>query len=274
MDNRTIIGASIQGSSHKRTQTECQDSMKKIMRNDGCVILSVADGHGSSNCPYSKSGSQIAVNVFCEMLNKLCDSYSENMNLLLAFLHREGSSQFAKLIDYEWKRRVLLAHKNQKRDIPLDKKGAKDKAKIYQLYGTTLLGVMITKEFIFAFQIGDGDIMYVTKNGVIPFIVSNKLLGTETHSLSSINSWKHSISKTQKDIHENAECSIMLSTDGFANSFANDNDFHNACLEYHNAIKQHGSKTVQKNLGGWLRETSKCGSGDDITLLIYYLCDA
>ena len=64
---RIVFGESVQGASHKRVDMECQDSYKKIEFDDGTVIMAVADGHGSKSCPYSKSGSSIAVNVFCKV---------------------------------------------------------------------------------------------------------------------------------------------------------------------------------------------------------------
>ena len=63
-----IFGKSVQGASHKRTNTECQDSMKKMRLSDEAVVLTVADGHGSKTCPYSKAGSSIAVNSFCKVM--------------------------------------------------------------------------------------------------------------------------------------------------------------------------------------------------------------
>ena len=43
---------------------ECQDSFKKLEYDDGTVIKSIADGHGSKAIPYSKSGSSNEDNVF------------------------------------------------------------------------------------------------------------------------------------------------------------------------------------------------------------------
>ena len=63
---RFIFGECVQGYSHIRSNTECQDSMKKLELEDGTIVMAVADGHGSRSCPYSKTGSEIAVTVFCE----------------------------------------------------------------------------------------------------------------------------------------------------------------------------------------------------------------
>lgn len=49
---------------------------------------------------------------------------------------------------------------------------------------------MITPIFVFAFQLGDGDISYVDQNGLDHLLEDEKILGVETHSLSKIDSWK------------------------------------------------------------------------------------
>ena len=37
---------------------------------------------------------------------------------------------------------------------------------VFSLYGTTLLGMLVTDSFVFSFQIGDGDISVATKEEV------------------------------------------------------------------------------------------------------------
>ena len=80
---RMVFGESVQGASHKRVDKECQDSFKKLEYDDGTVIMAIADGHGSKACPYSKSGSSIAVNVFCKVMDEFHASYAENLEMLL-----------------------------------------------------------------------------------------------------------------------------------------------------------------------------------------------
>ena len=83
---RMVFGESVQGASHKRVDKECQDSFKKLEYDDGTVIMAIADGHGSKACPYSKSGSSIAVNVFCKVMDEFHASYAENLEMLLTSL--------------------------------------------------------------------------------------------------------------------------------------------------------------------------------------------
>lgn len=65
----------------------------------------------------------------------------------------------------------------------------------------------------------------------------------------------------------------MLSSDGMANSYKNENEFKKTCNDYYVLLKEHGAKAVSCNLKGWLNETSELGCGDDITALFAYYAE-
>ena len=234
----------------------------------------MADGHGSDACPYSKTGSYVAVNVFCKILGDYLETYAGRPEILLTFLKREGDTKVAQEIDAEWKRRILKIHVKCKREMIADAEGNKDKASIYKMYGSTLLGLVITKDFLFAFQLGDGDIVKVSEAGVQNIIEADKILGTETHSLSKAESWKKAITFMKKqEENERLPVMYMLSSDGMANSFKNDDEFKKTCNDYFALLNEHGAKAVSDNLKTWLNETSELGCGDDITALFAYYND-
>lgn len=268
---RSVFGASVQGASHIRNGRECQDSLKKVIKDSGAVILSVADGHGSDSCPYSKTGSFAAVNVFCKIMGDYLDTYADQQEMLFTFLKREGDTKIAQEIDAEWKRRILRLHARCKREMPLDENRNKDKGAVYKLYGSTLLGLVMTEDFLFAFQLGDGDIVKVSENGVYPVIEADKILGTETHSLSKSESWKKAITRIRRrEENEQLPAMYMLSSDGLSNSYKNDEAFQKTCMDYYALLKEYGVKAVSARLKTWLQETSEMGSGDDITALFAY----
>lgn len=271
---RSVFGESVQGASHVRNGRECQDSLKKVEKDENTVILAVADGHGSDSCPYSKTGSYVAVNVFCKILGDYLETYAGQPKMLLTFLKREGDTKVAQAIDAEWKRRILKIHANCKRKVISDAEGNKDKESIYKMYGSTLLGLVITNEFLFAFQLGDGDIVKVSDAGVQNIIEADKILGTETHSLSKAESWRKAITFTKKEEEDERESVMyMLSSDGLANSFKNDDEFKKTCNDYYALLKEYGVKAVSDQLKTWLGETSELGCGDDITALFAYYDD-
>lgn len=266
-----VFGASVQGASHIRNGRECQDSLKKVGKDSGAVILSVADGHGSESCPYSKTGSFAAVNVFCKIMGDYLDTYAGQPEMLFTFLKREGDTKIAQEIEAEWKRRILRLHTRCKREIPLNAEGGKDREAVYRLYGSTLLGLVITADFLFAFQLGDGDIVKVSESGVRHVIEADKILGTETYSLSRAEAWKKAITLIRRrEENEQQPVMYMLSTDGLSNSYKNDGEFQKTCMDYYALLKEHGVKAVSGQLQTWLQETSEMGSGDDITALFFY----
>lgn len=259
-----IFGEWAQGSSHARVLKVCQDSWDKADYVPGIYLATVADGHGSDKSPYSDIGSKVATKVFKKLLLEHYKNY-EDESSLETFLVREGEGKFAQIVDREWKKTIIDVHKTTGRDfdLPLEE--------IYRLYGTTLLGIAIFEEFIFAFQLGDGDITYVDDNTVEPVIEADKFLGVETHSLSKIDAWKHAISVVKhRNVDDEKPYVYMLSTDGFANSYPNQEAYYKTCKEYFELMRQHGTKAVKNNLRKWLNETSSEGCGDDITMVFVY----
>lgn len=270
---RSLYGASVQGASHMRKSQDCQDS-HRIDYTDDMAIISVADGHGSDSCPYSKTGSAIAVNVFYSVMRDYYDRYKQSENglvQLMQFLNREGCLKIARTIDLEWKRRVYKQHLNRKREVPIDKKGNPDKVAVYKLYGTTLVGLVITDLFTFSFQLGDGDILSVNDTGTEILVRTEKILGVETHSLCKIDTWKKAVTSVKPRAATNRNPQLfMLSTDGLANSYNTQSAFEETCKAYYSTIKEYGFEVIEDNLVGWLKETTECGCGDDVTAVFAY----
>lgn len=264
-----LISKSIRGASHVRSGKPNQDSYK-IAQESGALILAAADGHGSDTCPHSKSGSVIAVNVFCKTMSDYCRQYAGDFDALRVLFSREGDTAIARSIDAEWKRRVTKAHSYKLKQIITPTAWGEDKESVWKLYGTTLLGVVITPPFVFAYQLGDGDIAYADEKEVKHIITGDKLLGTETYSLSKPDSWQKAITSVVSLPNSEIRHAFMLSTDGFSNSYRDEKVFLQTVADYYKAIVDHGVDAVNSNIKSWLNETSKGGSGDDITVLIAF----
>lgn len=271
---RYLCDGIVKGAAHQRNGLPCQDSKKVVKISEDIVIIAVADGHGSEKCPRSDRGSTIAVNTFCEVMKNYLQSYGSDENglsSLITFLNREGDMRFAQDICEEWQARVKQSYYKNKEDGMLDEDGNIKWSAVYSLYGTTLLGMLITNTFVFSFQIGDGDINLVTKDGVFALVEPEKFLGTETHSLSKLDAWRKAVASIRRRDGEDEEsCMYMLSTDGFANSYTSDVEFQKTCSDYFGMIREHGAETVQANIKKWLTETSELGCGDDITVIMAY----
>lgn len=271
---RYIFGECVKGATHERSGAPLQDSKKIIEVSEHVTILAVADGHGSSKCPRSDRGSTMAVNSFCSVISSYLTSYGQDengMENLLTFLNREGDMRFAQDVCEEWQARVKQSFYKNKDQQYVFADGTFDWKSIYSLYGTTLLGMLITDTFVFSFQIGDGDITMVTADTVSPVVEAEKFLGTETHSLSKENAWrKATTSLRRKNVEDDTPYLYLISTDGFANSYVSDDEYRKTCKDYYDMIGQHGFDAVKENLGNWLKETSELGCGDDVTLVLAY----
>lgn len=138
-------------------------------------------------------------------------------------------------------------------------------------YGTTLLAVLATTEWLLYLQLGDGDILVVRDDGQVerPLGKDLRLLGGETTSLCTTDAWKD-MRAVLRPIAEEAPALVLLSTDGYANSFSSDGDFLKTGPDYLRLIREEGWEYVQANLESWLTETSQLGSGDDIAVGILY----
>ncbi len=272
---RYVFGKSVKGATHERNGLPLQDSCKIEEISDKITIIAVADGHGSDKCPRSDRGSTIAVNTFCAVIKNYLLNYGkekDGLTNLVTFLNREGDMRFAQDICEEWQVRVKQSFYKNKDEGLVDVEGNIDWKKVYSLYGTTLLGMLITDTFVFSFQIGDGDINYITADEISPLVEPEKFLGTETHSLSKVDAWRKSVASVRrKNASDDVPYLYMLSTDGFFNSFVSQEEFNKTCREYYDMIGQHGYEAVKNNLEKWLKETSELGCGDDITVVMAYV---
>ena len=272
---RYVFGKSVKGATHEKNGLPLQDNCKIEEISDKITIIAVADGHGSSKCPRSDRGSLIAVNTFCTVMKNYLLNYGrekDGLTNLVTFLNREGDMRFAQDICEEWQTRVKQSYYKNKAENVKDNNGNIDWKRVYSLYGTTLLGMLITDTFVFSFQIGDGDINYIKSDEISTLVEPEKFLGTETHSLSKTDAWRKSVASVRrKNESDDAPYLYMLSTDGFSNSFVNEDEFHKTCREYYKMISEHGYEAVRDNLAKWLKETSELGCGDDITVVMAYI---
>ena len=258
----TLTGR-VRGASHISKNKPCEDFEKVITINDNVIVAAVADGHGSDVCTFSHFGAQCATEAFCSIVQELFSNNDEEF--IIKKLRENNSEIFAKYVIEKWRRII--------KDSPYcfscgktDEDG--NSIVDWELYGTTLLGLIVTDSFVYALQIGDGDIIFISNEERTHIIEPPKFLGTETYSLSNKEPWKDSISYLQRfNYKDRTPCLFMMSTDGFSNSFINDDEYLVACEGYFQTIKEHGVEAIKPYLEKWLAITSENGCGDDITFV-------
>jgi serine/threonine protein phosphatase PrpC len=253
------VGAGVRGAAHKRTRQPCQDAhLIRHIRDSACV-MAIADGHGSALCKYSDIGAKIAVEVFCNAATDIIGNF-DNADSLYRYINQNKNDRIPKQICEKWKQEIKELHSISRKEEVFDA----------VFYGATLLGLILTPMFYFAFQLGDGDILTVDADGCTSrVIVSEKLLGTETLSLSSADAWKDAITHIRYTAEKTTyPAMFLLSTDGMCNSFAEDEDFLSIGADYLNIVSKYGIECVSDKLAQWLEETSDRGCGDDVTLVL------
>lgn len=256
------VGGCVRGASHIRKDMPCQDALR-VESTKHYLIVGMSDGHGSSACPYSDEGAKAAVDTACDVFSGIFDGKSD------PFLTISSNKDIwlPKQIEKKWKSAVAVVHEAHNREDNFS----------YELYGATLLTLVIADNFAFALQLGDGDILSIEAAGdndvnVDWIIPPDGNLGPETNSLCQEKCWQYMKTKM---IHLPEDYSapgdgfmFMLSTDGYTNSFYNNEGFKKAGADFYKLWQDEGLNYIAENIDAWLEESSAQGSGDDISLAL------
>ncbi len=262
-----VYGGSTRGSSHLRSGLPNQDSIETWSAPDGSqVILAVSDGHGSASHFRSEIGSRMGVEAAVHALRETPVPVPDGQAQVLA-----------ESIVQAWREAVmahLTAHPFTDQEwakLP-PKEAAQAKAVILAnppvAYGATLLAVLAAQDDILYLQLGDGDILSVDQNGGTgrPVPADVRLIANQTTSLCQKSAVQDFRSAHFRSSDGPPPALILVSSDGYANSFLTDEDFLRLGPDYLELLRQYGPDKVQAQLEKILPEASRKGSGDDITL--------
>ena len=154
--------------------------------------------------------------------------------------------------------------------VPEEEEPTRSDVRVERRYGATVLAALLAPEFHLYIQLGDGDMLTVSQKGEVarpPFPADSQLIANYTTSLCSRDAWRF-VRIHFQPIVEMPPDLVMLTTDGYANSFADNAAFEQVAKDIHGNIQRDGPATVAGLLPGWLSETSEAGSGDDISVVI------
>ena len=273
-----VAHACVRGSSHVRSGLPNQDAVQATITPGAQGTLAVAvvsDGHGSPRHFRSQIGSSLAVSTVAATLQIfLRDSVSGN-----------GHVPFVPEQVHELERKIvsgwLSAVQSDLDNNPFSEaelatleaeEGLEGKAAVESspelAYGATLLAAAATDQVLLYLQLGDGEILSVDAQGTTtrPLPPDDRLIANQTTSLCQPEAWKDFRSSWVKD--GALPSLVLLSTDGYANSFRSDEDFLKIGQDYLEIIRQQGISSLAEELPDILNEATQQGSGDDITLAI------
>jgi serine/threonine protein phosphatase PrpC len=271
-----IIGETIRGNSHLRDGRPNQDAILQ-MRESGVyppIILSISDGHGSNKCFRSDRGSRLAVTIGAQLMRnflnqprKECGAKEiENIArevLPIEFIRKWQEAVLADLKCEPFSKEELEQLENkdgiQAREIV--------EAHPFLAYGATTLTVALTDSFVIYAQLGDGEIICVSETGEVskPLPEDERLIANETTSLCT-DTAAQEFRIAYQPLTQALPALILMTTDGYANSFINDAGFLQVGSDLFTMFHKDGFDLVNRSVKGWLEEATRMGSGDDCTL--------
>lgn len=278
-----VIGCAVRGALHRRTGTPLQDAIRWATDNaDGtCVVMAVADGHGWPLCLRSRIGAELAVETTILLLQEFHHQHSTHAK---SDLQPSAKEQIPKELIRRW-RQAVTQHLDETPFTadelePLEKKMGRSAQQALEsdpflAYGSTVLGVLATSSFALFLQLGDGDLLVVSRTGETKRLWprDSRLLGVETTSLCMPRAWNEVRLGVQKVSKQSPEL-LLLCTDGYSNSFREEEGFLNVGRDFLEILRSEGVEKVNESLEQWLTETTDSGSGDDVSVGILWRKDA
>ena len=275
--NWTAISATTRGVWHEKTGQKNQDSVAIKHAPHGAVIMAVSDGHGSPQSFRSDRGSALAVKCAVRLGER--------------FLRRHGPDASVSRVKHQlqnrwWHEMLLEWRRAVREDImaspfsPVDFAAFPEPVPVltprgdwpfsaYLAYGATLLVAVLTRNYHIYGQLGDGDILTVTRDGGVtrPFPSHHEFFDEQSASLCTHGAL-HEFQTAVLPARHSRPALVMLSTDGYANCFGNDEGFFKVGSDLLTYADHHGAAFVGSHLRDWLGESSREGSGDDITVAL------
>lgn len=232
------------------------------------LVLAVADGHGSARHSRSELGARFAVDRFlvraAEFGRAARDCHEPGR---LTRLMTYARDDFPRALVHDWREEVL-GHWSRHRPVADDGAREPEPDEKLLLYGTTLIGAVLTPWLFVAWQIGDGDLAVVEHDGTLtrPLAPEEEDLGDETESLCGPEAWA-AVRMHWAPVFEEARAPrlVVLSTDGLSKSFASADGYREFVAGLDDRLAAQGSSGVREVLPQWLRQASQY-SGDDTTL--------
>ncbi len=258
------LAISVQGARHVQHKTCCQDASTYRVFED-LVFMGVADGHGDGKHGLSHIGSVLALQVAEPILTEVYRT------LDFSVLRRDCptlSGNIEKRIRWEWNlacKRHLTQHGLLSADNRLDGSWHKDLIQ----FGTTLLCCCYGSQGALYFQLGDGDIAWMTKESTVAFAFPEPedVTGTITQSL--CRPYEENISQctfVPSSTQRSHPLMILLSTDGIRDCLQGERARFSSILPW--LLNKRDDDVEQ--LTDWLYKISKHGNGDDISLSIHF----
>jgi hypothetical protein len=235
------------------------------------AVVAVADGHGHSTAVRADVGARLAVQVAVESARSCWEALEPSSDQCAGAAIADALP--AALVN-GWRagvERDLAAAPLLASDLERSGHPEVLAPQPALAYGTTLIVAMAVAGSIVACEIGDGDLVGVTRDGSLlhPLPTDSRLVGTRTTSLASRTALDD-FRSGHVDLDNTSLEVLVAATDGYVTSFSADDGYPKAARDLWKLLHEMGPDPVREALGGWLESTSSDGSGDDASLAILF----
>ncbi len=275
-----VAHACVRGSAHVRSGLPNQDAAQCIATSGegstpAIAIAAVSDGHGGGRHFRSQIGSSLAVSTAVDILQSFLLQHAAGGGAEtitaedIQYLERDLVDRWISAVSTDLENHPLTPEELGKLE---EGDGAESRTAVETLpvlaYGATLLVAAATDNLILYLQLGDGEILCVDSAGTTnrPLPGDDRLVGNQTTSLCQPDAWQEF--RAGWFAPPDLPALVLLSTDGYANSFRSDDDFLKIGSDYLEIIREQGISVLADELPAILTEATQQGSGDDITLAI------
>ena len=287
MNKYFTFNKTVQGHLHIMKNKPCEDSSISYVAEDNQYFIAIiADGHGSSSCFRSQSGSKIATLVTLEALKKFADYYlakeengfyaetEEFINILKS--ERKKKRLIKRLTDCivsAWCQMIsddISSHPFTDDEInsaeltyaDLYRRGLS----LNHVYGTTLIAALVMQNYIILLQQGDGrcDVFYSDETVDQPIPWDQRCFDVYTTSMCD-DDVDTSIRSTIIDMCEKPIVACYMGSDGVEDSFRTMDGTHNFYMQLSTRIIEDQEHFIEY-LDSFLPKFSESGSGDDVSV--------
>ena len=273
-DNIFAFSATETGYNHTKIQKVCEDA-SDYYDDEKMHICVVADGHGSDNYPRTDRGAKYAVDAAISCIiefvrnadpEQVIDDERCDFGLLLQ-LAKSILNNWHQSVSDDYNRHPFVEEELEKVSEKYKRLYLSEKVenrRVEKAYGCTLIAYVVTADYSFGLQIGDGKCVVVDRYGnfiePIPWDENCQLnVTTSICDGDSIEEFRFSVS-------DQIPTAVFCGSDGIDDSYANPEELYALYRSILLIFIEHGVKVGQNEIKEYLPVLTKKGSGDDVSI--------